>query len=645
MKRWNSVFPAAGITRSASAPSRASANSWPPLSEWPTGCLGRSGGPTIKGPFSKVEAFLRAGRYKDAADALKLSARTGTQAWEIYLWLGRIEENRGRLAKAEQVFRMALNANPTSPLPRVELSRLLEKTGQGDEAQGILREVAARAVEDLTLLSEHLLRGEPNVDSWKAFYSLMEFNLYRRAFLESVIQKSSALDRIETAMRLAFSSAPQAGARTLLAELLIVRGRLDAAEAELAPAFLPGATGSETSRIEALLRLIERGRFGPDLERALLGCISRAEASDKLAREWPQIFSALMCASLYAEAFRLGEAVLDKFGKFECPGQLLWPWWRKIRRGLSEERFIGEELARIRAAEKQGGLSHWFAYYRAVLLNDLGRNEESMVEYRGIRDLSSERYSWMFQSFVLVKLMLLDFEGAIEICRSVLKREPSHWWVRCRMAEAYLAKGDTARALREFERALDDCDPLVRREVLTWHGEILLWLGEYARALEQLNEAIALGSRTFVHGWRGAVHLKLGRHSQALADLDRAVELDPKDVEARIWRGEAYRLLERNAEAIQDLDHAIGCGTSSFWAYVNRALSRGALGDEAGLAEDYSRIPEDVTSFLSARLHFPERRALTTAQMREMLIAGLKMAKGIRRWENYVQPIWMGRRP
>ena len=587
-----------------------------------------------KGHFAEVARFFEAGRFREAAGALK---RAGAAAWETYLWVGRIEEHRGRLAEAEKAYRQALSANPTTP--SVDLSRLLEKTGRAEEGRKILRTAAARAAGELPALTEGLVAGGAAAYAGLEFYSLMEFVPYRRSFMEALVRKGAGLARVERALRVA----TQPGARTLLSEVLIARRRLQAAEAELAPAFAAGAAGAETSRVQALLRLIENGRYGPVVERAMLDCLSRAKSGDKLVKEWPQVYSALMCSRRYPEAFRLGEAILDKFGRFESPGQLLWPWWRQFRRAVSEERFLDQELARIRAAGRKGGLPHWFAYYRAILLNNIGRNVEAMGEYKSLESLDAERYAWMFQSFVLVKLTLLDFEGAIEVSSAILKRAPSHWWVRCRMAEAYLAKGDQAGGLRQFERALATADPLVRGEVLTWYGEVLLWLGDYKGALAKLDEAVALGAKTFVHGWRGAARLKAGAAGKALADLDRAVALDAKDFEARGWRGEAYRILGRHEESRRDLDHVISSGPSNFWAHLNRALLRDAMGDAAGMKADFAAIPGDVTAFIAGRLKLPKDRALRPDGMREILTAGLDMAKGIRRWEDYVQPLWRGR--
>ncbi|MDD5305167.1 MAG: hypothetical protein PHS14_18870, partial [Elusimicrobia bacterium] len=218
--------------------------------------------------------------------------------------------------------------------------------------------------------------------------------------------------------------------------------------------------------------------------------------------------------------------------------------------------------------------------------------------------------------------------------------------VRCRMAEAYMAGGDVDTGLREFAEAERTCGPGLVGEVLTWHAEVLLWLGEYGRALEKLDAAVGLGAKTFVFGWRGAARFKSGDCAKALEDLDRAVELDCKDFEARGWRAETYRVMGRHAEALEDIKYVIRHGPRNYWTYMNRALLRDALGDEPGMAADLAQAPPEMLSFLKKKLNIGDKKdRLTRAQMRKILTSGLDWAKGIRRWEKYVQPIWMERLP
>ncbi|MDI7269114.1 MAG: tetratricopeptide repeat protein [Myxococcota bacterium] len=585
--------------------------------------------------------LIASGRLDEAAAVVRRLARCGTPSWEVLLWAGRIHERAGRLAEAERSFRRAWVPNPSAPLPLVELSRFLESAGRPDEAQAVLREGAAAVARDLPGLLAGLVTRGPRGGLDDRLRALFEFRPFRRAFLAEVGDRAGDLERLTAALRAVLDvDSARGDVRTLLANILLARGRTAAAERLAAEAFAVDSTGADTSRIELVLALIERGRFGGRLERALLTSARNARPPDKILVEWPQVFSALMCARRYRTAFRLGEAMLDRLGQFESPQPLLWPWWRRVGRAVNEQRFLAAELRRIRQAARAGAYAHWFAYYRAVLLSCLARPAAAAAEYARIERLDPVRYSWMRQAFVVVSLELLDLRGTVAICRTILKHCPRHWWVRCRMAEAHLALGARAAGLREFARAEATTDANARREVLTWHGEVLLWLGEYHAALVKLDQAIALGATTFTYGWRGAARLKLGDLERAVEDLDRAVALDAKDVEALVWRGEAFRLLGRHDEARRDLDAFIADHPGCCWGHFNRGLVRSALGDEEGMADDYARVPARVTSFVQRSMGLPDDRVPGRAVMRRVMAAGLEMGRGIRRWEDYVNMIW-----
>ena len=417
------------------------------------------------------------------------------------------------------------------------------------------------------------------------------------------------------------SSRPRAGALELeIVRFLEKRGRLEEAESCLA------------------LR-VKGGGASRDVRRAL------DRVREKMGAEWPKIFSALLHARRYREAFRLGDEMLKRsIGMRESP-VFLWPWGPRVSARPSEakRRFSREELGRISREAGGGGFPQWFAYCRGVLLLNSGRISEGMDEFARIGTRRPGRYACLLQPFVFNKLLAGETDETIAICRVVLRQVPGHWWFRCRMAEAFLVRGDVARGLRAFAAAQRAANAEIRPAIATWHGEAFLWLGRYRRALRRLDAAAADGARAWVHCWRGAARLKLGNLRGAVADLDRAIARDPQDLEAFVWRGEAYRLLARYPEARRDLDRAIALDAGYGWAHANRALVRQALGDDAGMAEDFAAVPAAVTGFLRGRLRLRKTGPLRPAQMRKVLTAALAWAKGIRRPEAYLNRIWMER--
>ena len=413
-------------------------------------------------------------------------------------------------------------------------------------------------------------------------------------------EKKGRMERAERAYREALRANPNFDSlERELARFLESRGRPEESESHLRRAMALGWPRDEGEAALARLRekssapaLIADGKF-EEAARALAE--AAPGAADALC---PKVFSALLCAGRYREAFRLGDAMLAKSPQVPLAHKALWPWWHGLssRGSAAKDRFCVRELARVRAAGAGGEFAGWFAYCRGVLLLNLNRNDEAMAEYELVKRLCPPGYSMLHYPFVLCLLGKGDAEGTIAAFRALLTSAPEYWWFRCRLGEAYLAGGEAAKGLKEFARAEKQVDLYARQSILTWHGAALLWAGEYRRALAKLDEAAGLGTRIWVHCWRGAAYLKLGERGKALADLDAAIEADPQDLEAYVWRGEARRLMGRNAEALRDLDRAIALDPNYAWAYVNRALARGASGDAKGMAADVAMIPDDVVA-------------------------------------------------
>lgn len=412
-------------------------------------------------------------------------------------------------------------------------------------------------------------------------------------------------------------------------------------EGERALARLEGKSGGgEKSNFVLVHTFLDEEKYAEAVSALKAAALRSREEGEAL---WPDVFSALLCARRYREAFDLGEAMLSRSVRIPFANGFLWPWWHAVSSRGSRRKmaFCAAELRRVRLASRAPGFEVWFAYLRGVLLLGLGRDGEAMKEYAVVRRSRSPRYSMMHHAFVMHRLMAGELKWTIANCRALLRSVPDYWWFHCRMAEALMADGEIDRGLGEFERAAAlASDVRARRAVTTWHGAALLWAGRYREALKKLDEGAAIGTTIWVNCWRGAAFLMLGRRREALADLDAAIATDPQDLEAHLWRGEAHRLMGRTAEALRDLDRALALDPGYAWAYFNRALVRDAKGDAKGMAEDFARIPADLV----AALRGPKAGPMDRKGMRAVLETGLARAKGIRRPESYLNSIWLGAR-
>lgn len=552
--------------------------------------------------------LVEAGRIDEAGALLKRLARTGVPDWEMALWAARLSERLGCQEEAERHYLRAVAARPESPELNADVGRFLE--GRGD-----LRKAAVHVGRALKL-------GGPRPELFLALGRLDEkqgrlreaATQYRRAaeaapdWAEPVWETARILERIGDLR----------GARARYRRLCRTHGPLES-QARLALAWLGWRQG-------------RRREAESDFRRAVA-------ATPGALPDWPRIFSALLCARRYRTAFWLGEEMLKRSVELSNSNCFQWPWWHDdAGRDPSEKRrFCGAELRRLRRAAKAGGFPHWFAYCRGSLLGECRAFE---ADYARIKRLPA-RYSCLHHPFILRRLTLADYSGVITACREIVRRMPKYWGFHCRMAEAYLMKGDVSRGLREFERIQGSADASARPAVLTWHGEARLWLGDYRKAVELLDQALSLGAPIWAQGWRGAAKLKLGQPEDALADLDRALELEPGDQEARVWRGEAYRSLGRHAEALRDLDRVVRSAPDYVWARFDRALVRRAVEDERGMAEDFNAIPLKVRAAIQERLGMPALEVPSPAEMSVILESGLERAKGIRRPESYLEPLWM----
>lgn len=569
--------------------------------------------PESAAPCEELARLLaNAGRLKEALEVLRRALRLGDRSAAAYLTAGRILGRAGRHAEAEAAFARALSA--ADPARRREALLAL----------GELR-LGARLLPPAAQAYEEALRLEPGCA--RALFGL--------AAVRRAEERPEEMLRL---LREAVAADPGLHeARAALAETLGEGGRIEEAAAEAA-ALLARPDAPPDLAVDCAARAAERGG---DLAPALEAFFRRSGAG----RGFDRAFCALLAGGRGAEAFRLGEAALDGFLAQASPCELaglLWPWSRSVKRSVGEGPFCEELLESLGPA--RGEHARWTAYLRCVLLIALDRHEEALAGRGTLEGAPEERFFWMRMAYGLAALSACDPEAAEAELSAALARRPDLWWARCRLAESLLVRGREADARRELDAACalarEAGDASSLREALTWRGEVLLWLGDYDGALGDLDEASRLGAVTFTAGWRGAALLKLGRAEEALAELDRAVARDGKDVEALVWRGEARRALGRHGEAAADHGAALRLSGGHVWAAAGRALARRALGDDAGLREDFDLLPPEAAAWMLRRAGVAGP-APSCAELERALLAGLEAARGLRRVERYLEPLWL----
>lgn len=348
------------------------------------------------------------------------------------------------------------------------------------------------------------------------------------------------------------------------------------------------------------------------------------DASLSLGSARADKFCALVSAGRYGEAFKVGEAILDREPTLQDL-RAFWHPWRPARLAGHAPRHVA---ALERLARRQDALA-WPHYYLGILREDLSALERAAA-------FPPRRYGWMSFKLGHLSLAWSRFDQALSCFKRALRFRPVDWRIHGFMSEAYLCLGLSGRAFREMDRAARIVPKEEASQVTAWRGALHLWLGNYAEALRELDMACE-GGALWARCWRGGAKLKLGRPQEALADLDEAIRLYPDDLEAHVWRGEAKRELGMHAEALADLKRK----PAMMWAGMNRGLVKAALKDSAGLRTEFDAIPLNVLTYLKRKTGLSDKRNLSVADRIKVLREGLRLGRGYRHDNAYGNSIWM----
>jgi tetratricopeptide (TPR) repeat protein len=185
---------------------------------------------------------------------------------------------------------------------------------------------------------------------------------------------------------------------------------------------------------------------------------------------------------------------------------------------------------------------------------------------------------------------------------------------------AYRAKGDTARALGDYNDAIR-LDP-TNAEAFNFRGLELYGRGDLGRAVADFTEAIRLDPgmpRAFAN--RGQVYLGRGDFGHAVADFSEAITLDANFARAFAGRGQAYAAMGDPEHAIADFTEVIRVSPENVAALTNRGLAYESKHDLARARADFSaamaQLPRDTAAALARDLA-RQRLAILAAAKPEM---------------------------
>ena len=143
-----------------------------------------------------------------------------------------------------------------------------------------------------------------------------------------------------------------------------------------------------------------------------------------------------------------------------------------------------------------------------------------------------------------------DYEGAVERFTKAVDILP-------RMAAGYFERGVARTSMHQADTAIEDFERAISKDsnmasAHTALGTIYRERGDLKRAMDEFALSLQLSTSTEALYERGQVHESLGQHQQAIEDYDAAIHEQP----------------------------------DAPYVYRSRAMSRDALGDHDGAAQD-----------------------------------------------------------
>lgn len=146
-------------------------------------------------------------------------------------------------------------------------------------------------------------------------------------------------------------------------------------------------------------------------------------------------------------------------------------------------------------------------------------------------------------------------------------------------------KAEPRKAIADFNRLLTTTPG--NFNALLFRSDAHTRLGDYIRALADLDLAVALAPDSQVHVRRGVVRALLGQPSPAIADYTTALSFDPRNVEALVNRAAIEAARGDTAAALRDLDAALAIAPGNAVARYNRGYVSFARRDYDQAIRDY----------------------------------------------------------
>ena len=575
--------------------------------------------------------FLKAGKDSHAERVLRKALAAYPTYPALLDELANLLAKQGRLPEAAALRRHG----PDSPKPPVyseSHAHLLSSQGKTSELEAYLRDCAARSQAARDALVGFLMRHDRFMEAARILgrkRGPLASQLHEK--MKDQVQTFIAAERFAEARPLIESllaaSPDDHEAFFLRARWLRHQGRGAAATKDFQK-----AARLEPRRMRTYLHWAEalRGsRKAPSLLRDALKLCPPPSAGD-VPGLTDRYLAAIYCFD-FAEAAGLGEKVLDQTRGYEALRTLGWVCPVYAFRSDQAPDPVEAILKRLNAYLAARPACPWGNYWK-VYFSSRGIRARNPDRLSGaIRVLSAlgERYAWMRYEIGKWRFERQDYRGAAKDFRAALhSSDPPNWRAQCFFAEALWCLGERSRALEAFRAAEALSPDYDLAGMRAWKGEVLLWGGEYALALELVRSFVA-GSNGAAP-CEGAALFKLGRSLPALRSLDCTIAVNAACVEARIWRAEVLLSLGRLKEASREIDAALRLPESgaNFYCRVLGGLIHDAQGDRDRARAEFSAVPRQIRALARKKAGLSGKEK--AGDLKRILEKILELSRGVR---------------
>ena len=397
---------------------------------------------------------------------------------------------------------------------------------------------------------------------------------------------------------------------TLLADLAMDGGDVAAGEKLLQDY---AARGDQKDRFEPQLLLADYYARANRLDEAQKAFESALQKADALARAAGDKKDAAAAATAAAYDIRLNySAFLAQNGKYDDALKVLDVAAEAARAGAgaaADRRLFVQRLNVLIVAGKRdlaeqalldalggkvaGAAGDTGLQMMLVRVNyDGGRYDQALERVNTILKAEPDNMEAKFyRGQIMLRKPQPDLPNAINDLTEVRQADPRNAATRILLADAFRQTGDTPKAIRELEEGLRH-DPLSR--------EMRLRLMDYrsAEGSQDLNEVLRLASEARLHPqlkndavWayrESVVYSNRKEWPRALAAIEDSMKLAPKDM-TLVREYQSVELLAGNHKQVLDqTDRLVKENKAPWWMFMNRAVARNGLKDEAGAMNEFN---------------------------------------------------------